>query len=107
MMISGQSNKKLSESPRTVLPGLSWKGLKQNYSLVPLLLITVCGVSIAGFSLLRWLIKNPSTSLTHHHSPGDRPEDKVETEEGYKNTKLIHIHDYRQIKHDPDRPKLD
>ncbi len=91
---------------RRLLPGLTFVDLKNNYSLIPLLGITIVGVSMGVFSLVRWFICNPEVQP----KPSDRKsisKDNLEMSHGYHHPKLIQLHDYTKIQLDPYRPKLD
>jgi len=51
------------------MPSLSWKGMKKNPSLIPLVICIGAGAGWAGYYLLRLALRNPDVSWDKRGNP--------------------------------------
>jgi hypothetical protein len=80
------------------------KHLKNNYSLVPIVVVCLFGCALPAFQILRTLAKNPDVHLNKTKNP--RPWEKLETPDGKPiQFKYFTTRDYNEFI--SERPKLD
>jgi NADH dehydrogenase (ubiquinone) 1 alpha subcomplex subunit 4 len=82
------------------------KQVKSNYSLYPLVFIGALGMGLAGFQIIRSLVRSPDIHFNRRNNPD--PWNKLMTEDGkYVQFKYFTTLDYKSLAANSERPKLD
>ena len=97
--MGGGSNPKMFEIRSTIQ-----RALKLNYSLYPIVLSCVFGLSLAGFQIARSLVKSPDLHVNKRANPD--PWNRFITEDGkYVQFKYYSNLDYKALAAENEKPK--